>query len=133
MSLKKLLFSTEGRIPRSIYWYYLLGYLAALIMAPILDVLLGTIDEQTGAGLFSNTLAMIGLITTTVVAVKRSHDRNHSTKWLLLCSLVPIFNLWVALELGFLQGTDGDNRYGPDPLHMKVISKKASLKPARGG
>ena len=31
-------------------------------------------------------------------------------------NFVPIIgNLWAFVETGFLPGTEGDNRYGPDP------------------
>jgi uncharacterized membrane protein YhaH (DUF805 family) len=34
----------------------------------------------------------------------------------LLNGLVLIVSLWALVELGFLRGTQGPNRYGPDPL-----------------
>lgn len=123
MKLARLLFSTEGRIPRSTYWYYILGYIAADFLASFMDAILGTMDKGSGIGLFSGALALVTIFTGVIVAIKRGHDRNHSTKWLLLCSLIPIFNLWVLIELAFLKGTDGDNNYGPDPLHKQVLSK----------
>jgi uncharacterized membrane protein YhaH (DUF805 family) len=33
------------------------------------------------------------------------------------CALIAgIISLWMLIELGFLRGTIGPNRYGPDPL-----------------
>ena len=81
------------------------------------------------------------------VAIKRLHDRDKSAWWLLLFFLVPsilytiayytdltstgavevrlILGLaclsiiiWFLVELGFLRGTAGPNRYGPDPLQI---------------
>ena len=50
------------------------------------------------------------------LAVKRLHDRGKSPAWLLL-ALVPLLGpIWLAIELGFLPGTRGENRYGADPL-----------------
>ena len=50
------------------------------------------------------------------VYTKRWHDRNKSGWWSLIV-LVPIVgSIWMLIELGILRGTDGDNRYGPDPL-----------------
>ena len=34
----------------------------------------------------------------------------------LLNGLVLVVTLWVIVELGFMRGTPGPNRYGPDPL-----------------
>ena len=123
MKLTQLLFSTEGRIPRSTYWYYILGYFVAGFLTSFMDSVLGTIDKGSGIGLFSGAFALVTIFTGVIVAIKRSHDRDHSTKWLLLCSLIPIFNLWVVIKLAFLKGTDGDNNYGPDPLRKQVLSK----------
>jgi len=49
------------------------------------------------------------------VAVKRCHDRNKSGFWVLI-SLIPILGwLWFLVEFGFLDGTQGPNRFGPSP------------------
>jgi uncharacterized membrane protein YhaH (DUF805 family) len=76
------------------------------------------------------------------VATKRLHDRNKSAWWWLLFALVPLIlstiayytdpvevrpilvlaclaiDIWLLVELGFLRGTAGPNRYGPDPLQI---------------
>jgi len=122
MSLAKVLFSTQGRIPRSTFWYYFLGYWVVSIIATFIDIVFGIIDRSSGLGLFSGILSFIGPITGIIVAVKRGHDRNHSTKWLLLGSVIPIFNIWVIIELAFLKGTEGDNDYGLNPLRKRVLS-----------
>ncbi len=58
------------------------------------------------------------------VTVRRLHDRDMSGWWyggLLIAGLIPIVNIiamigWlVLLVILFLPGTDGPNRYGPDP------------------
>jgi uncharacterized membrane protein YhaH (DUF805 family) len=43
---------------------------------------------------------------------KRLHDVDRSAWWLFAVILVPFF----ALALGLLPGTEGDNRFGADPL-----------------
>jgi uncharacterized membrane protein YhaH (DUF805 family) len=40
--------------------------------------------------------------------------------WFLLVGIIPLVNLWVLIELGFLRGTPGPNRYGPDPLADEI-------------
>ena len=125
MSLSKLLFSTEGRIPRSTYWFYFLGYAGAYILAIIFDLTLGTFDYDLGYGLFSTLLSLIGIFTGLAVSIKRCHDRDHSG-WYLLLSLIPFINILVGIELGFLKGTYGNNKYGADPL-LKGIDGKSQL------
>ena len=119
MSISKLLFSTEGRIPRSIYWYYTLGYSGAYAVATFIDAAFGTFDDSSVLGLFSGLLSLVGIITGLAVAIKRCHDRDHSG-WYLLIGLIPFLNLWVVIELAFLKGTYGYNKYGPDPLLEKI-------------
>lgn len=115
MSLSRVLFSSEGRIPRSTYWYFNLSLLGAQIVSIILDYFFGTFDGVSGQGLFSTLVSFAGLITGLSVFIKRCHDRDRSG-WFLLLSLIPLLNLWVGIELGFMKGTNGDNKYGPDPL-----------------
>jgi uncharacterized membrane protein YhaH (DUF805 family) len=79
-------------------------------------------------------LVWVGL----AVATKRLHDRDKSAWWLLLFYALPAvlgnvgdaaggiggmlslvgvaISIWAMVELGFLRGTPGPNRYGPDPL-----------------
>lgn len=50
------------------------------------------------------------------INVKRWHDLNKSGWWQLI-ELIPIIgSIWTVVKLGFLKGTDGPNRFGPDPL-----------------
>jgi uncharacterized membrane protein YhaH (DUF805 family) len=50
------------------------------------------------------------------IDVKRYHDRDRSGWWLLLL-LIPVLGpLWLFVVLGFLKGTEGENRFGADPL-----------------
>jgi len=53
------------------------------------------------------------------IYVKRLHDRNHSG-WFALLLLVPLVNLWPAIEIMFLRGTRGPNRFGADPAQDAV-------------
>jgi uncharacterized membrane protein YhaH (DUF805 family) len=110
-----LLFSLDGRIGRSTYWLkFFLPYLAIYLVLLAVDWRLGTHepDEKT-VGLLSGSFVAVALYSSIAVNVKRCHDRDHSG-WFLLLGLVPILNLWPLIELGFVAGTYGPNRYG-DP------------------
>ena len=51
-----------------------------------------------------------------VINVKRWHDRDKSGWWVLI-GLIPLIGaIWALVELGFLKGTYGKNRFGPDRL-----------------
>ena len=114
---KWFLLSIEGRIPRSSYWLkFFLPYLGLMIVAYILDMILGTANPDTGYGLIVGLLSLAGLWPSIAVGVKRLHDRNRSG-WFILILLIPIvgFFYWL-IEIGILKGTAGANRFGPDTL-----------------
>jgi uncharacterized membrane protein YhaH (DUF805 family) len=90
-------------------------------------------------------LAVPLLIAAIFVAIRRMHDRNRSGWWALLFTVAPLslfgladtlvemqapaaslaglalllpamgLDLWALLEFGFLRGTRGPNRFGPEP------------------
>lgn len=105
--LRQLLLTREGRIGRKEYWLGQLGLTAtALIPSVLLEMM------HTGLG----NLAWLAIVyPSLMICIKRAHDRNHSGHWCWLC-LIPILNLWLGIELGFLKGTEGPNRFGEDPL-----------------
>jgi len=66
------------------------------------------------------TVAVIWIAAATWISAtvmgKRWHDINLSG-WYTLITLVPAVGLLVALVVnGFIKGTSGTNRFGPDPL-----------------
>lgn len=109
--LRSLLKSSRGRIPRSTFWYTMLGLWAAfVVLFVVLDVVLGR----------TSTLLLYvpfywSLFT---VSAKRYHDVGKAALWLLLL-LVPVVGVtWVAIELGLRRGTRGENRFGPDSTNL---------------
>jgi uncharacterized membrane protein YhaH (DUF805 family) len=122
MSLSKILFSFEGRIPRSIFWYYLVAYAVLWGIGKLIDT---AVAVNTGAGpngafgCFTVLIVLLGIFTGLAVLMKRCHDRDRSG-WYLLWGLIPIIGeIWLLIELGFRKGTEGQNLYGPDPLAGK--------------
>ena len=115
-SLSMLFFSFEGRVSRSTYWLkYMLPYIAIYFVLAMLDIESGSFDYSTGYGTFSAIFTLLGLIPTLAIGIKRCHDRNR-TGWFLLVSLIPLLNIWLLIEIWFLKGTEGKNKYGQDPL-----------------
>ena len=112
MTLGWLLFAFDGRIGRKAYWFAAVITIAVDLAASLLDrLLLGTPNSalSLAAGVFA-------LITGLAVSAKRWHDRDKSAWWILIV-LVPVIGpIWVVVENGFLRGTIGPNRFGPDPL-----------------
>ncbi len=106
MDIVQLLFSIRGRISRKLYW---IGILPLIIGYAIADIMTDSTHE-TIVGL--GYLVIIALIWPSLaVQIKRWHDRDKSGWWYLIC-IVPIVGpIWAFIELGFLRGTSGPNRF----------------------
>jgi uncharacterized membrane protein YhaH (DUF805 family) len=64
--------------------------------------------------LLSGIYGLAVLIPTLAVSVRRLHDIDRSGWWILI-GLVPLLGVIVLLVFALLEGTPGDNRYGPNP------------------
>jgi uncharacterized membrane protein YhaH (DUF805 family) len=74
-------------------------------------------DRDSGETLWGVALVPIYVVlvwSALAVNGKRCHDLD-SSAWLVLVALIPILGLIVTIQLWFVPGTDGPNRYGPDP------------------
>lgn len=98
----------SGRAARSEYWYWTLFVTLVSIALSVLDVVLGT-------GIISPLWSLAVLLPGLAVSFRRLHDIDRSAWWLLII-LVPIVGLIVLLVFACQKGTDGDNRFGADPL-----------------
>lgn len=103
-----------GRARRSEYWFFTLFYFIFLVLAVILDNLLGITIEDTGIGplYFISILAMI--IPGLAVTVRRLHDVGKSG-WFYFIVLIPIIGSIWLLVLMATDGMPGRNQYGPNP------------------
>ena len=111
MDYKTLLFSFEGRINRKPYWMFFLGVILVNIIVAVIAGVLGKLGFIILVP-YVIALTWAGL----AVSVKRWHDRDKSGWWVLIGLIPVIGTIWVLVENGFLAGTAGANRFGPDPL-----------------
>ncbi len=117
-------FSFSGRINRKTYWLtgivgtflvqiiyeFLIGIVlfGVSIIAPITEAIIGTLGL---ASLFP--LFVFMMWSSIAISLKRLHDRNRSG-WFLLIFLIPVIGMiWLIIEIAFLRGTQGANRFGP--------------------
>lgn len=107
------LFSFEGRANRARYfWHVVLDDLVVLSMAAM-TVFMGVFTSLAalplvGIGLGAAWAAL-------AITVKRLHDLDRPG-WHVLLFMIPLYNICLAIVLFVVEGTVGDNRYGPDPL-----------------
>ena len=135
IDFKTLLFTYQGRLNRAPYWTAIAIYVVAMLIVAALAFLLAL-----GSAFFVVLLVVYIplMVSGVMVGIKRLHDRDRSGWWLALFYLLPLalnalshgmgsfgfilslvglaVSIWGIVELGFLRGTIGTNRYGPDPL-----------------
>jgi uncharacterized membrane protein YhaH (DUF805 family) len=120
--MMQLLFSFNGRIRRTNYWLGAIGAGVAYgIVAAICLMLAAALGHGNGGG-----LAIIGMLLYVIVLffaiwtglalqIKRWHDRDKSWVWIFI-NLIPLVGaVWTLVEVGFMDGTQGPNKYGPSP------------------
>ena len=123
----KSLFSFQGRIGRKTFWMTTLALVGVSIVVQFgMIMALGGFEAMTDpqAGADLNPIVMVPFVVFIVAItwcglalhVKRWHDRDKSG-WMVLVNLIPVIGpFWGIIVAGFLKGTEGDNRFGPDPV-----------------
>lgn len=103
-------FSFDGRLRRGSYFFRAILLAApAAIAYSIIDI---TDDNQ--AFLLSSIVLIIAGFLIWVQFVKRLHDINLSGWWSII-NLIPIVGGLFSLVIIFIEGSHGENQYGPDP------------------
>ena len=113
--LKKY-FVFQGRASRSEYWWF------QLIVSP--SYFISTIIENE-IGYFFLGITLFTLIPAISAGVRRLHDTNRSGFFLLI-SFIPFIGGLILLFFLISEGTNGKNRFGPNPL--KKVTKKTGKK-----
>jgi len=103
----------DGRARRKEYWFFaLFNTIIALVLA-LVDMGLGTFNAEFGWGVLSGIYILAVFLPTIGVAIRRLHDTDRSGWWILI-SLIPFIGaIWIFVLL-VLDGTAGQNQYGPD-------------------
>ena len=100
----------QGRSPRSEFWWFALFYL-------LLSLVIGAVSALSDVlGGILNLVVTLGLLVPSIaVSIRRLHDTDRSGWWILL-GLIPLIGTIILIVFYVQRGTDGDNRFGPDPL-----------------
>lgn len=109
-------FTTRGRIRRRAYWGRTLSLYAVvfLVYALASQVQYHTAQDETLAIVGVGLVMLLGFILTVIQGIKRLHDTNLSGWWWLVL-LVPVVSYGLSIGMSFVEGTRGQNRFGPDP------------------
>jgi uncharacterized membrane protein YhaH (DUF805 family) len=93
----------QGRAHRKEFWMFYLFYLIVAFVIGLIEGALGYTEGTVLGGIYFLAVAL----PTLGVSVRRMHDTDRSGWW----CIVPFVNVYFAC----LDGTSGDNRFGPDP------------------
>ena len=102
-----------GRARRAEYWWFFLAYFIVLIVASVIDRILG-LGGTLGFGILYSLVALAVFLPSLGVSFRRIHDVDKSAWWLLI-GLIPLAGI-VLLVWFCSRGTAGPNQFGPDPL-----------------
>jgi uncharacterized membrane protein YhaH (DUF805 family) len=127
MDFRHVFLSFEGRLRRQTLW---IGVILLWVVESIaFSLTFGTMFSSAalrgnpfaianvmhGGGLLGDLVFLALLWPSLAIQVKRWHDRDKSG-WFVLVNLIPFVGwLWTLIECGFLDGTQGPNKFGPSP------------------
>ncbi len=134
----------SGRAPRSEFWWFYLFFALYAVVAALIIGFLASIGSETLVVVVGIVLGIGGAwiyIAQISATVRRLHDRNLSGWWLggfvilnvvqggldagagessalaLILALLVFIGGITLLVVNIMRGTQGPNRYGPDPLN----------------
>lgn len=114
----------SGRAARSEFWWWVLFVWLVQIGLSIVDSVLfgtvttgeGSVSASTDTPILSGIFSLAVFVPTIAVSVRRLHDTDRTGWWYLLV-FVPLIGIIVLIVWWATKGTDGPNRFGPDPLN----------------
>jgi uncharacterized membrane protein YhaH (DUF805 family) len=108
MEILKKLVNSKGRATRKEYWIFNFINFTILLLLGIIEYILGINNAM-----LEYIYAVFAFVPMLFVNIRRMHDVNKGD----LTFLVPVY----GFVLLFIDGTRGDNRYGPDPKGRQGI------------
>ena len=94
----------QGRAVRSEYWWFVLAYFLAYIVAVVVD------NAILGHPILTTIVSLGSILPLLSAQVRRLHDTDRSGWWILL-AFVPLIGAIVLLIWFCSAGTDGPNRF----------------------
>ncbi len=76
-------------------------------------------DIQPSGKIILSVIVVVYFWSAMCSQIQRLHDRNKSGWWFWIGVIPVIGEIYLLAESGFRRGTEGPNRFGPDPLVEK--------------
>mgnify|MGYP001162555491 FL=1 len=100
----------SGVASRKEFWMFFLFSFALYVVAMILDYAMGTVNFETGIGIFSVITYLAFFLPTLALTVRRLHDTNRSG-WMYLLLFIPFVNIYIFCVIAFFSSRS-DSRFG---------------------
>ncbi len=118
--ISQMFFRYDNRLNRK---RYIMRALALVVAVTLAAAVLGIVFAVAGMsestiGTMGTLIGIAGAIPGLMLAVRRLHDLDRPTWWI-VGNFVPIVNVLFSLYLLLAKGTAGPNQYGPDPLERQ--------------
>ncbi|MEU6845957.1 DUF805 domain-containing protein [Streptomyces sp. NPDC046716] len=100
----------QGRARRAEYWMFaLFNAIIAIVL-----MILAAVTKSSALYIVYGLYILATLLPSLGVLVRRLHDTGRSGAWFFISFVPLIGGIWL-LVLTVLEGTPGDNNYGPNP------------------
>ncbi|MDE2134016.1 MAG: DUF805 domain-containing protein [Alphaproteobacteria bacterium] len=105
-----------GRARRSEFWFFTLYAFLAAVAAMVVDRFVDppAAGVPYAVGIVYIVVVLVNFLPGLAVTVRRLHDTNRSGWWVFI-ALVPFLGAILLIVWYCTKGTQGDNRFGPDP------------------
>lgn len=110
-------FNFRGRSSRTEYWCFTVLNIVIVFFAIVLMGIFaseGNEDVATGFLIVVLIYLLIIIIPSLALTIRRLHDIDKSG-WNILLNCIPIVGTLCVLVFTLMNGTVGENRFGPDP------------------
>lgn len=114
----KYYFTFSGRISLGDYW--ITGVIPGLVLFVLGVVIDVNVFDKPDIPPATLVIQAIWLIPALSVLSRRCHDRDKSAAFILLL-FVPVISIWPAIELAFVEGTQGKNQFDKHSEHPATI------------
>jgi uncharacterized membrane protein YhaH (DUF805 family) len=115
------LFDTDGRISRARYLAHMLGtFLVALVVTVIVIISGGISGLNNDTDIWSLVIGLLAMVWLGWVAIylialsRRMRDCNINPAYAFVALIGPLFFIF-GIAFAVMPGTNGPNRYGPEP------------------
>lgn len=113
--LKSMYLRYDNRLNRKAYLIRSVQIWAVSVALTFVVGMIATVLKIPSINMLSNVISFAAAIPNIMLLIRRLHDLNRSGWWALIM-LIPFVNLLFAIYILFFKGTEGPNKYGPDPL-----------------